>query len=215
MTRSDFERFCKVAGELPAPFQFVLPTEYNGYFFDFVPRIINTEFPLRTETEADTAQNNYQNRLAVDIFLIDKAPDSKKKFSTMVFRQKMIYGYAMAHRFDKHAHEYSLSEKLKVFVLTTMGRFHSLDKIFEKQEKLSSKYRSENTKRYCITNAIMKEIHNAYPIECIEKTVKLPIRDRLFPCPAGYDTILTALYGDYMTPPKKEDRVPLHTTVED
>lgn len=213
MTRDNFEKFCKVAGELPAPFRFVLPTEYNGYFFDFVPRIINTEFPLREETEADRAQSNYQNRLAVDIFLMDKAPDDQSKFSKMVFRQKMIYGYAMAHRYNKHEHEHSFSEKLKIAVLTTMGRFQSLDKIFKKQEKLSASYRNENVNRYCITNAIMKEIHNSYPIDCIADTVKLPIRDRLFPCPSGYDTILTALYGDYMTPPPKEDRVPIHTTM--
>ena len=213
MTRDNFERFCKVAGELPEPFKFVLPTEYNGYFFDFVPRIINTEFPLRQETDADRAQNNYQNRLAVDIFIMDKTPASQKKFSIMVLRQKMIYGYAMAHRYDKHAHEHSFSEKLKIFVLTFMGRFQSLPKIFAKQERLSSKYRAENAERYCITNAIMKEIHNSYPIKCISDTVKLPIRERLFPCPAGYDTILTALYGDYMTPPKQEDRVPIHTDI--
>lgn len=214
MTRDNFDKFCQVANELPAPFKFIMPTEYNGYFFDFVPRIINTEFPLRQETDADRAQNNYQNRLAVDIFLMDRAPDDKKKFSKMVFRQKMIYGYAMAHRYDKHKNEHSFSEKMKIFVLTTMGRFQSLDKIFKKQDSLSSAYRNENTERYCITNAIMKEIHNAYPMACIEETVELPIRDRVFPCPAGYDTILTALYGDYMTPPKTEDRVPMHTDGE-
>ncbi len=213
MTRDNFEKFCRVASELPEPFRFVLPTEYNGYFFDFVPRIINTEFPLREETDADIAQNSYQNRLAVDIFIIDHAPDSQKKFSKMVFRQKMIYGYAMAHRYDKHAHSYSFADKMKVIVLTTLGRFQKLDKIFKKQEALSSSYRNEATSRYCITNAIMKEIHNSYPMECVADTVKLPIRDRMFPCPAGYDTILTALYGDYMTPPSEDDRVPIHATV--
>ena len=213
MTRDNFEKFCKVANELPAPFRFILPPEYNGYFFDFVPRIINTEYPLREETDADIAQNNYQNRLAVDIFIMDNAPDCPKKFSKMVFRQKMIYGYAMAHRYDKHAHSYGFADKMKVLVLTTLGRFQKLDKIFKKQEALSSAYRNESVKRYCITNAIMKEIHNAYPMECINETVDLPIRDRLFPCPAGYDTILTALYGDYMTPPSEDDRVPLHATV--
>ncbi|MBE6546240.1 MAG: LicD family protein [Ruminococcaceae bacterium] len=213
MTRDNFEKFCAVAHELPAPFRFVLPTEYNGYFFDFVPRIINTEFPLREETEADKAQNNYQNRLAVDIFLMDRAPDDPKKFSKMVFRQKMIYGYAMAHRYDKHAHEHGLADKIKILVLTTLGRFQKLDKILKKQEALSASYRNETVNRYCITNAIMKEIHNSYPLDCITETVKFPIRDRSFPCPAGYDTILTALYGDYMTPPPENDRIPIHTTV--
>ena len=214
MTRENYEKFCKVAHELPEPFLFVLPTQYNGYFFDFVPRIIHTGFPLRTETEADRAHSNYQNRLAVDIFIIDKAPDSPKKFSKMVFKQKMYYGYAMAHRFDKHAHEHSFSEKMKIMVLTTMGRFQKLSKIFQKQEKLSVSYRNADVKRYCITNAIMKEIHNSYPLSCIEGSVELPLRDRTFPCPSGYDEILTTLYGDYMTPPPAQERVPIHAETE-
>lgn len=212
MTRENFEKLLKVAHELPAPFCFVLPTEYNGYFFDFVPRVINTEFPLREETEADRAHNNLQNRLAVDIFIIDKAPDDPKKFSKMVFRQKMLYGYAMAHRYDKHAHEHGLADKLRILVLTTIGRMQSLEKIFQKQEKLSLSYANEPVGRYCLTNTIMKEIGLSYPLDCISGTVRLPLRDRTFPCPAGYDTILTTLYGDYMTPPPENDRVPIHAT---
>ncbi|MBO5938987.1 MAG: LicD family protein [Clostridia bacterium] len=213
MTRENFEKLLTVANELPTPFRLILPTDYNGYFFDFVPRIINTEFPLREETEADRAHNNYQNRLAVDIFIIDKAPDSPKKFSKMVFRQKMLYGYAMAHRYDKHAHEHGLVDKLRILVLTTLGRMQSLEKIFKKQEKLSLSYANESVGRYCLTNAIMKEIHLSYPIDCIANTVQLPLRNRTFPCPAGYDTILTILYGDYMTPPPENDRVPIHASV--
>lgn len=214
MTRDNFEKFCQVAHELPEPFRFVLPNEYNGYFFDFVPRIIHTGFPLRAETEADRAQGNLQNRLAVDIFIIDKAPDSPKKFSKMVFRQKMFYGYAMAHRYDKHAHEHSFSERMKILVLTTLGRFQKLSKIFAKQEKLSTSYRHADVQRYCITNAIMKEIHMSYPLSCIAHSIKMPLRDHYFPCPADYDTILTTLYGDYMTPPPQDDRVPIHAEVE-
>ncbi len=213
MTRENFEKLLTVANELPAPFHLILPTDYNGYFFDFVPRIINTEIPLREETEADRAHNNHQNRLAVDIFIIDKAPDDPKKFSKMVFRQKMFYGYAMAHRYDKHAHEHGLADKLRILVLTTIGRMQSLEKIFQKQEKLSRSYESQNVGRYCLTNAIMKEIGLSYPLDAIAETVQLPLRGRTFPCPAGYDTILTILYGDYMTPPPESDRVPIHASV--
>ena len=215
MTRENYERFLKVAHELPAPFKFVVPGEYGGYFFDFVSRVINTEFPLREETEADRAYNSYQNRLAVDIFIIDNAPDSNLKFKTMVVRQKMLYGYAMAHRYEKTKQKHGFVESAQILVLGTLGKLQSLSRIFKKQEKLSVKYRAKNTERYCLTNTIMKEIHLSYPKRCIEGTVKLPIRDRLFSAPSGYDEILTNMYGDYMTPPPAAERAPIHATVNE
>ena len=210
MTRDNFERFCEVAHELQAPFKFVMPNEYGGYFFDFVARIINTEFPLREETDADRAYNSYQNRLAVDIFIIDNAPDSDAKFKWMVLRQKMLYGYAMAHRFEKTKQKHGFVESAQIFVLGTLGKLQTLSKIFKKQQKLSAKYREVKTERYCLSNTIMKEIHLSYPKRCIEGAVKLPIRDRMFSAPSGYEEILTNMYGDYMTPPKEEDRRPMH-----
>jgi len=215
MTRDNYEKFCKVADELPAPYKFIMPDQYNGYFFDFIPRIINTEYLLREETDADRAQLNRQNSLAVDIFIMDKAPDSPKEFSKMIFRQKVIYGKAMAHRCDKHIHKHRFMDKLRIFVLTALGRFVSLDKLIKKQEKLSTSYRDKDVNHYCISNSIMKTIHNHYPLECIQETVKIPMHGRPFPCPKGYDAILTLLYGDYMTPPPSSERIPLHTNMEE
>ena len=215
MTRDNYERFCKVAHELKPPFKFVLPNEYGGHFFDFVSRVINTEFPLREETDTDRAYNCYQNRLAVDIFIIDNAPDSDSAFKWMVLRQKMMYGYAMAHRVERTKQKHGFVESAQIFVLGTLGKLQSLSKIFKKQEKLSVKYRDVDTKRYCLTNTIMKEIHLSYPKRCIEGVVKLPIRDRLFCAPSGYEEILTNMYGDYMTPPPEADRAPMHAEVEE
>ncbi len=215
MTRDNFERFCEVAHELQAPFKFVMPNEYGGYFFDFVARIINTEFPLREETDADRAYNSYQNRLAVDIFIIDNAPDSDAKFKWMVLRQKMLYGYAMAHRFEKTKQKHGFVESAQIFVLGTLGKLQTLSKIFKKQQKLSAKYREVKTERYCLSNTIMKEIHLSYPKRCIEGAVKLPIRDRMFSAPSGYEEILTNMYGDYMTPPPEADRAPMHAEVSE
>ena len=41
-----------------------------------------------------------------------------------------------------------------------------------------------------------------YERSWFEKTVLLPFEGRAFPCPADYDKVLTAEYGDYMIPVK-------------
>lgn len=210
MKRADYIKFLSVAHELPAPYKLVLPNEYGGYFFDFVPRVVNMDEPLRPETPEDIAQNNYQNRIAADIFILDDAPVGKLATKIAIFRQKMIYGYAMAHRYNKDTQKHTLFNRVKIKVLGLIGKTMSLEKILKKQEKLSLKYSGSAGDEYIITNTAMEFIDIPYKKESFENSVKLPIGEELFTCPAGYDAVLTAFYGDYMTPPKEEDRRPIH-----
>ena len=214
MKREDYEKFLAVADELPAPYRLVTPECYGGYFFDFTPRILNMDEPLREESAADIAQNNYQNRVAVDIFIIDKAPADDAVFSRMVLKQKMIYGYAMAHRYDKENGKYSLMQKAQVLVLRTLGRFMKLENILKKQEKVSAAYRAENTGYYCITNFPVRSLSHRYDAADFDGVIRLKLGKGEFNCPCGYDKILTKYYGDYMTPPKKEARVSIHISEE-
>lgn len=210
MKREDYEKFLTVAHELREPYKLVTPDEYGGYFFDFAPRILNMSEPLREESDADRAQNNYQNRVAVDIFIIDRAPESDAVFSRMVLRQKMVYGYAMAHRYSKSEAKYTFVQRLQVTTLRTLGRFMKLEKIFKKQEKISTAYRNEKTPYYCITNFPVRSLSHRYDAADFDGVIRLPMHNREFNCPVGYDKILTKYYGDYMTPPKKADRVSIH-----
>ncbi len=214
MKREDYEKFLVVARELPEKYRLVTPDTYGGYFFDFTPRVLDMSAPLREESEADRAQNNYQNRVAVDIFIIDRAPDDKKAFSRMVFRQKVIYGNAMAHRYEKSREKHSFMQNMQVAVLRTMGKFMRLKKIFERQEKLSTSYRDFETQHYCVTNFPVRALGHHFDSEVFSTPIKMTLHGREFSCPSGYDAILTKYYGDYMTPPKKEDRVSLHIVEE-
>ena len=46
--------------------------------------------------------------------------------------------------------------------------------------------------------------------ECYSKTIQLEFEGEFFQCPAGYDTILTQLYGNYMKLPPIEEQQPHH-----
>ncbi|MBO5416006.1 MAG: LicD family protein [Clostridia bacterium] len=210
MKRDEYIKFIAVAHELPAPYKFVRPDEYGGYFFDFVPRVLNMDEPLREETPEDTAQNNYQNRVAVDIFVLEDAPASKLSTRVAILRQKILYGYGMAHRYPTTVREHSFVDKLKIGVLKTIGKTMSLEKIFKKHEKSSTKHHGKAGEYYFSSNAIMKEVDILFKREAYAKSVMLPLGDELFSCPADWDHVLTSFYGDYMTPPKEEDRRPMH-----
>ena len=210
MPRDDYEKFKAVAGELPEPFLFVTPREYGGYFFDFVSRVIHTGEPLREETPEDTAQQNHQNRIAVDIFILDEAPDDDRAFRRLAFRRKVNYGKAMAYRYDKHKQKHTFGERMKILVLGILGRCSSLEKIMKEQEKISVLYHGQPGKYYAKSNTLVNEFGIRDLRASYAESIKLPIRGTYFNCPAGYDQILTGLYGDYMTPPPEAERVPQH-----
>ena len=210
MYRGEYEKLLRVVHELPEPYRLITPDDYGGYFFDFVPRFIHTGELLREPTEEDIAQKNHQNCISVDIFLLDEAPDSNAAFNRLVFNQKKVYGYAMAHRFAKDKHKYSFVQATQVKVLRTAGRFMKPQNILKKQEALAQTYRGREGKYYWQANGLVRDLHRRWERSAYEEVVRLPIRDRLFDCPAGWDHVLTTFYGDYMTPPKKEEQRPLH-----
>ena len=53
------------------------------------------------------------------------------------------------------------------------------------------------------------------PDSAYKETAYGEIRGRKFPIPAGYDTELTILYGDYMTPPSDKNQYIRHLDEED
>lgn len=57
-----------------------------------------------------------------------------------------------------------------------------------------------------------KQCRYGLPRECFDKMIELEFEGRKFPCFQKYDLYLSTYYGDYMTLPPKEKRVP-HLTV--
>lgn len=210
MPRQSYCKLLQVAHLIPSPYKLVLPNDYGGHFFDFVPRIVNTEFVLREPCAVDIKQNNNQNYLSVDLFILDNAPNSVSKFKKVAFKQKMIYGYAMAHRVEGFSKPHGFMDRLKIAVLRLFGKCKKLDKIIAMQEKLCTKYQNENTDFVYISNYTMKAIHLCFHKEYFASSVKKYIRDSQFDCPVGYHEFLTEVYGDYMTPPRQEDQKPTH-----
>jgi phosphorylcholine metabolism protein LicD len=103
---------------------------------------------------------------------------------------------------------------MQTLVLGFVGRFMKLEKILKKQEKTSTRFRNCNSSKYCITNFPIRSLKHRYDAKDFDESVRLELHGDKFNCPKGYHNILTKYYGDYMTPPKKEDRVAIHISEE-
>lgn len=86
-------------------------------------------------------------------------------------------------------------------------------RIWKFAERQMSKYKISDCKyitELCAGPGYMK---NEYPKEIFKKAVYKEFEGYMMPIPAGYDTYLKIAFGDYMSLPPKEKRVPHHDII--
>lgn len=205
--RENTERFfeaCKK--ELSSVYQLVFPNEFNHHFFDFVPRIIVKNSQLRNTMQEDEFYGNMQNRVALDIFILDSTSSNKFIQKLHTLRHKMIYGLAMGHRYKIDYRKYSFANKMFVGILAGIGKHIPLEHIFKWQKKTAIHYNKKNSDSCMVSNYIMQEIGLVFQKKWYQNTERLQFEDCRLNCPKEWNHVLTVLYGDYMKLPDEMDR---------
>ena len=204
--REDYEAFkAAMIKHLPSNYRFIEPEEFSPYFYDFVPRVVDTEQLLRTVTDEDTAYKNYQNCVGFDVFILENAPSGALARKLMHLKLKMIYGMAMSKRYKLHKEGYSFTQRVVSGVCMLLGKFFKLETIFKLQNKSMTKYlkkyENKQVEYRFPSNDLLRDMM-FFPDELFRDVAFGEIRGRKFPIPVGYDRELTMIYGDYMHPPK-------------
>ena len=215
MTRGEFERFREVLkdGELGEGFELVMPDGYRGgeAFYDFTPRIIY----LKSRRHQSGAEMDYYggrlNHLWVDIFILDNIPDNRALDALTRFLQKVIYGLSMPKRYGVRLGKYAPADKLRVAVLCFLGRLVPMKRLFAAQQRLSVRYNKTVTHNLYYSNYQPDYLHDTIKREWSENVTELPFEGHMLMAPAGYDSVLREIYGDYMQLPPEDKRVPSHS----
>ena len=198
----DYPAFKKAMEENLPPYMHIIePDALSPAFFDFVIRIIDERYTLRKESEENDYYKNYQNYVGTDVFLMFKCPASKFVQKKMILKTKILYGFGMAHRYSIDYSKYSGLQKVQVFVLATLGKLFSAEKTCKRFFKAMNKYSGIKSDFRLPAQYQLKSLQ-FFPEDIYSDTVYMPIREREFPVPKGYDRELTQQYGDYMKPPK-------------
>lgn len=213
--REDYPSFKKAMEDsLPEHMRFVTPDQFSPYFYDFISRIQDERLPQRPETEEDRKYRNLQNRVGIDVTILERAPSNPISQKLFLFKSKIIYGMAMSKRYCIHDEKYTLLQKAQVTVLRFLGAPFSAKWLYRQWEHIVTKWANQTTGwRFPSTYSLPYQ--KFFPEKWYETTKMFPIRGRMFPVPGGYDGELRLLYGDYMTPPKDKGMYRSHAKIDD
>ncbi len=218
MTRSNFEAFRRIVKrELSDKLEFIMPNEFkNGkVFYDFTPRIIYKPSARHKKNDKRDPYEGKLNHLWVDIFIIDKLPKSKPLQRLTLFSQKLIYLFSMGHRKKLDLKKYKGSMKIVVSVFSIIGKIISMKYLFKLQDRLSKLfYKSRKSSTLYYSNYQPDYIDIKVNKDWYEKYLNIKFEDTVLSIIDEYDSVLQLVYGDYMTPPPKADRVPTHGSME-
>ena len=203
MLREDYNKFIQIAkNEMPDHLflqTFETDKYYNIYPTPCKVRYNNTLF-LEAGVNEDSRMNN---GVFIDVLTYDSLP--KHRF---VYKIQRIISFNILKSFKMLRDK---PERLSFKNRITFSFYRVVVKIFPNKRRLKffdylTKWNDENSE-YMGYGVDTYWSQYVYKKEDFFDLIKLEFEGQYFYAPKNYDAILTQLYGDYMTPPKEEDRV--------
>lgn len=212
MLREQYDRFIEIApGLFNGDFGFILPGQKgDNKFYDFVPKITYKKMNVAQAGLDDLFYDGKYSNPALDIFVIDKVPDSRWGQALHTKLLIFIYGMAMGHRQEIDYSKYSKAEAIVIFVLSKIGRLLPLSLIASMYDSVAKMFSKKNKKWVMSTHSAMDHFGDCYQYYWYKERENALFEGESFPIPCGFDGILKTHYKDYMTLPPEEKRVPKH-----
>lgn len=205
LPRDDYERLYRLWREQGADGRFRLLRTDGGMFTgNIFMTVTDTNYTMvkSNQTEADIPHG-----LVLDVFPLDVAPKSRLKRKLQLLNT-LLYSLFLAQVVPEN-HGGIVGFGSRALLAVFRGK-KIREKIWRHCEKQMSKYRLEDND--CVTELCSGPhwMRFEYPKRIYEGTATVKFEGIELACMAGYDEYLTMVFGDYMTEPPKEERVPHH-----
>lgn len=216
LKRDDFNKLISILpDELGEEFEFINYNEYGEYHCDFIPRIFYRNSKAVNSFSTDGGKNNFanderMNRVFIELYCLHDTETNLVK--SQIFKVKMIYGLAMGHRLiPTDSSNYSFVQKMQVLVLSTVGKFIPMAKIYKMYEKCVNSVKTGDGDLYFKPSVPLPVQHrNVFPKNFFDSYTEVPIRNDMAMAPAEYIKVLEYLYTNWQDLPKEKDRHPGH-----
>ena len=215
MLRDDYDKFLELAErELKPPFAIHTYKNEPSHHYYFA-HAVDTRFQVRRTGSQDKRVED----VWVDIYPIDGLPDNPVVrgahcFKCLFFR----FMYHLAY-FDKISIDRSDRPLPQKIVLRAIKPIHGLlkpdkNKWRDRMDKTLRKYRPQDSKLSMnfISVYLMREL---FPTRVFTELAEYVFEDMLVKGPRDYDTYLTHMYGDYMTPVSADNAHPIEVLFDE
>lgn len=209
MTRKNYEKLVPWKDEFSDIYHFVPPDALGKKkYYDCVPRLKYKKAYMLLDEDACKFYENQNNRIDLDMFLIDKTYDTfKGKFQR--FELALLYGLMNAYRHESAFFDYSRNMKIANSFLRKIGVCFSLDWLRKRADKVAKRFDNDSkAPYYFISNCALCKLKLLFPADIFNKAIDVPFEDLNVCVPEKYDDFLRLIFGNYMYLPSEEKRVP-------
>lgn len=204
MLRPNYERFLEIAPTEIDSNEYFLQKEFSEHWPMFFSKLRkNGTACIERYIPKDT---HMHQGIYVDIFPCDNLSNNWIGSKLQFLASKIVIAKALNRR------GYLTDSKLKkLFILLCKPIPDGALKRFVKLEK-----QTDSKMVHCFFGASSKYEKSVFPRQWIRDTISLPFETGEFPVPCYYDSLLRAMYGDYMKPtPVTERKYKVHAELVD
>ena len=210
MPRPDYDRFLALAEqELKPPYQLHTLHSNPGEYCYYFARVENTGIRLRRSA----AIRETEIPVWIDIFPLDGVPVDKGKRERWIRKCSFYLALFKASQFSY----LGMSEKIKKkrslpkTVIRKLFLHCKLEKLISTRRAWEGLDRALKENRYEDCETLINfcgywGLKEMFPKSVYGKGKLFPFEDLMLNGPEDYDTVLSQMYGDYMTPPPEEKR---------
>ena len=206
--RSDYQRLLEqVADKLPENLELRTYDDETDHHYYFA-RIVDKRYQIRRMGSLEERLEN----VWVDLFPLDGMPDgliARQWHKMRLLAVRLKYHLSCFERVNIKRPGRPLVERIiiKIATWTRVGKWFDTRRQLDKMDRLLKKYPPERSEYFVnFMGQTSYKFNEMFKKSVYGKGKKYPFEDLMLVGPEDYDGYLKSLYGDYMTPPKVEDR---------
>lgn len=209
MLRQDYEKFCRLAPEKMDP-RFCVQSWHTEPEYPLPFAKVRMRGTVYVEAKSKVFR---ENGFYIDVFPFDYAPEQPEDQDAHAVRLNDLFRLKlMKSGYKPWVEKNRINWKKRIGYL-----LYQLKAQKYSQKELAQDY--DTLASSCPVGGILCRQRGLRKLECyparwFENTVLHPFEDGQYPVPAAYDQILTAQFGDYMTPPPEGSREDRHQIVK-